>query len=197
MYENDHFVSSRRFYPIRRQLRACLYSASLALGFALAAPVLSDESRATGQSTASESRRYTFSWLFTDDAAMKPRGGTTTGPDVTLASEPSAAWKALQEEGIDAQERDRRAILAMAGAYRIETIGFAEGYQPSSPYQSWGTEYVYVVEDRPEFISLQHILVMTIELEDGTLSDPIVMKHWRQDWTWQDRDLQRYAGHNT
>ena len=206
MSEPHHFVSLRRHYPARGPRRAradgpC-FSLGLALGLVFAATVAADESRVSGQSTADEARRYTFSWLFTDDAAMKPRGGTTTGPDVTLASEPSAAWTALQEEGMDAQERDRRAILAMAGAYRttfdfIETIGFAEDYKPSRPYQSWGTEYVYVVEDRPEFVSLQHILVMTVELEDGTLSDPIVIKHWRQDWTWQDRDLQQYTGHNT
>lgn len=147
-------------------------------------------------------RRYTFSWMFTPDDAMKPRGGTTTGPEISLLTEPSDAWLELQAPGLDDKERDRRAILAMAGGYRvsfdfIETIGFTEGYEPARPYQSWGTEYVYVVADEPDFISLQHILVMVIEQEDGSLSDPMVIKHWRQDWTWEDRDLQQYAGFNT
>ncbi|MEM1412025.1 MAG: DUF6607 family protein [Pseudomonadota bacterium] len=147
------------------------------------------------------SRRYTFSWLFADDDTMKPRGGTTKGPEIILSREASEAWDALQVEGIDDKERDRRAILAMAGAYRttfdfIETVGFTADYTPSTPYQSWGTEYVYVVEDKPDFISLQHILVMSIQLEDGSMSEPMVIKHWRQDWTWEDRDLQEYAGFN-
>ncbi len=79
---------------------------------------------------------------------MAPRGGTTEGPPVTLDPEVSAEWLAVREPGLSAQERDRRAILAMAGAYRtsfdfIETVGFVEGYTPPRPYQSWGTEYVY------------------------------------------------------
>lgn len=158
----------------------------------------------SGDATAIENtdRRYTFSWMFTPDDAMKPRGGTTRGPEIVLQTEPSDDWLELQAPGLSDKERDRRAILAMAGGYRvsfdfIETIGFTEGYEPSRPYQSWGTEYVYVVADEPDFISLQHILVMVIEQDDGSLSDPMVIKHWRQDWTWEDRDLQQYAGFNT
>lgn len=147
-------------------------------------------------------RRYTFSWLYAEGDAMAPRGGTTKGPEITLAPEPSAAWQALQETDLTPVERDRRAIRALAGAYRtsfdfIETIGFTPGYEPSRPYQSWGTEYVYIVADEPEFISLQHILVMRIRQEDGTLSEPMVIKHWRHDWTYEDRDLHEYAGHNS
>ena len=145
-------------------------------------------------------RRYTFSWLFIDDDEMKPRGGTTKGPEITLANTASSAWNDLQQPGLSDKERDRRAILAMAGGYRttfdfIETVGFSEGYTPSRPYQSWGTEYVYVVADEPDFISLQHILVMQIQQENGELSDPIVIKHWRHDWTFEDRDLMEYAGY--
>jgi hypothetical protein len=51
------------------------------------------------------------------------------------------------------------------------------------------------VTDEPEFISLQHILVMIIEQEDGTLSDPLVTKHWRQDWTYEDTDLHEFNSH--
>lgn len=151
-----------------------------------------------------DARQYTFSWMFQEDAAMRPRGGTTRGADVKLASEPSDAYRRLVEAGaeVSALERDRRAILAMAGAYRtsfdfIETMGFTTGYVPARPYQSWGTEYVYVVVNEPEFVSLQHILVMTMVDAAGSESDPIVVKHWRQDWRYQDRDLHVYAGHDT
>ncbi len=178
---------------------------SLGMGVASSAPAQTNDEYAGDPPTdpaQPNERRYTYSWLFAEGNRMQPRGGTTKGPEISLATEPSTAWEALQEGGLADQERDRRAILAMAGAYRtsfdfIETIGFTQGYAPGRPYQSWGTEYVYVVTNEPDFVSLQHILVMTIVLEDGSLSDPMVIKHWRQDWTWQDRELQVYAGRNT
>ena len=150
----------------------------------------------------SETRRYTFSWLYADDTAMAPRGGTTRGPEVTLADGASDAWAALQAPDLSPRERDRRAILAMAGPHRttfdfIETIGFSEAYTPSKPYQSWGTEYVYVVDDEPDFVSLQHILVMRVQRDDGSLSEPMVVKHWRHDWRYEDRQLRSFAGFNT
>ncbi|MGH8188303.1 MAG: hypothetical protein ACREUC_17225, partial [Steroidobacteraceae bacterium] len=40
--------------------------------------------------------RYTFSWPL-DGSGLKPRGGTTKGPAVTLDKEESAAWKSLQD----------------------------------------------------------------------------------------------------
>ncbi len=153
--------------------------------------------------TASEApRQYTFAWQFLDGGDMAPRGGTSTGAPVTLVTEPSAAWKALREPGISALERDRRAIVAMAGAYRtsfdfIETVGFTEGYTPGAPYQSWGTEYVYVVADEPRYISLQHIIVMRFQQDDGAISEPMVVKHWRQDWHYESRDQFVFAGDRT
>ncbi len=147
------------------------------------------------------SHRYTYSWLFSDDAAMKPRGGTTQGPEVVISETRSAGFLALQESGLAPRERDRRAILAMAGDYRtsfdfIETIGFTPGYTPTAPYQSWGTERVYVVANEPEFVSLQHIIVMHFQLEDGAVSEPMVVKHWRQDWRYEDRELHSFRGRN-
>jgi hypothetical protein len=70
------------------------------------------------------------------------------------------------------------------------------GYSPSRPYQSWGTEYVYVADDSKEYISLQHIMVMYIRQEDGSASGPIIMKHWRQDWEYQKRTQFVYAGYD-
>jgi len=143
--------------------------------------------------------QYIFSWMFQPGDAMAPRGGTTRGVPVTLASEPSSAWRALQEDGIAALERDRRAILAMVGEFRssfdfIETVGFVENYLPARPYQSWATEIVVLVEDRGDFISLQHILVMTLQSDDGDVIGPFVTKHWRQDWQFQAADLHVHRG---
>lgn len=147
------------------------------------------------------SRQYTFAWRFVDGDSMAPRGGTTRGPELTLSKVEHPGWKALQEEGIEAFERDRRAILAMQGEYRvsfdfIEVAGFLPGWKPSRPYQSWATEKVYVLEDNGRFISLQHILVMQIRGEDGKLSEPFVTKHWRQDWQYEPEQVLTYLGHH-
>ena len=149
-----------------------------------------------------ETRQFTFAWPFIDGDSMSPRGGFTKGPPVTLDTKPGEAWLGLQEPGLSDFERDRRAILAMAGPYRasfdfLETVGFVPDYEPQRPYQSWGTEYVYVIDDRGDFISLQHIIVMFFTSDDGEVSGPAVMKHWRQDWQYEDQDLHVYVGMNT
>lgn len=143
--------------------------------------------------------RYIFAWPFIDTTDMSPRGGTTEGPEVTVDTSVSDAWQRLQEDGLGSKERDRRAIVAMAGPYRasfdfLETVGFSAGFEPARPFRSWGTEYVYVIADKPDFISLQHIMVMVFRQDDGSLSEPMVIKHWRQDWRYEDTRMQVYAG---
>ncbi len=154
------------------------------------------------QSAVSAERQYTFAWNFSDSTDLKPRGGTSKGVPVTLDTQPSAAWLKLQEAGISNFERDRRAILAMAGDYKvsfdfIEVAGFTENYKPKAPYQSWATEKVYVLEDKGEFISLQHMLVMQTVNKDGSKNPPMVTKHWRQDWQYQPKQVLVFKGHST
>ena len=40
-----------------------------------------------------------------DGANLKPRGGTPKGPPVTVDTEPSAEWRALQAPGLTPLER--------------------------------------------------------------------------------------------
>lgn len=92
-------------------------------------------------------------------------------------------------------EQDRKAILAMAGTFNVkfqfhETVAIQPGYELKKPYTSDATELVTVVEDTGRFISLQHVLVVTGE--DGTQR---VVKHWRQDWTYEDTELLAFQGH--
>jgi len=146
--------------------------------------------------------RYMFSWKFADDSNLAPRGGTTIGAPVKLTAIPTESWKSLQEDELSKFEKDRRAILAMAGDYRasfdfLETLGFYPEHKAIAPYQSWATEYIFVVEDNKDFISLQHILVMQMQQEDGALSEPYVVKHWRQDWSYEDRYLNVFLGQDT
>ena len=157
-----------------------------------------DEPDKAPEKAQSAAQRYTFSWRVEGDA-LKPRGGTTKGAPVTLDSEPSAAWKALQAPGIGDRERDRRAILAMAGTYRVtfdflEVVQYAAVAKPNPPYQSWGTEKVYVDTNEDDAVSLVHILEMRVVQQDGTLTEPMVTKHWRQDWKYQPAHLVEYRG---
>lgn len=87
--------------------------------------------------------------------------------------------------------RDRAAILAMAGEFKVdfdfrETVPLASGYTLHEPHHSGATEWVNVIEDRGDFISLQHILVIGDEHH--------VVKHWRQDWQYQPAELIVFRG---
>ncbi len=142
--------------------------------------------------------RYTFSWQVGPDAPA-PRGGTTRGPAVDLDKDPSQAWTALQQSGVSSFERDRRAILAMAGDYRVtfdflEVETFPPGTPRDKPYQSWGTERVYVDFDTGKSIGLVHILDMRVIQDDGTVSAPMVTKHWRQTWQYEPTELVEFKG---
>src|SRR2546427_3784954 len=133
---------------------------------------------------------YVFAWPFVETGSMEPRGGTTRGAEVTLATTASDAWTRLQSPDLRGRERDRAAILAMAGDYRasfdfLETVLFEPGAHPARPYRSWGTERIYVIEDRGDVIRLQHIMVMFTLDDAGRRQGPFVQKHWRQDWRYE------------
>lgn len=171
-------------------------------GFTLIAAMLcvasSHADEYSGSKQAGSAARYTFSWPL-DANSVAPRGGTTKGPPVTLDREPSKQWNDLRAEGISAYERDRRAILAMAGTYRVtfdflEVVPFTVQDKPVAPYQSWGTEKIYVDSDDGKSISLVHILEMRIVKKDGSISEPMVTKHWRQDWQYEPSHIVEYRG---
>jgi len=77
---------------------------------------------------------------------------------------------------------DRKAIMAMQGEYSIhfsfeETVTLAHGYERAEPYRTGGDETVVLVENSPDRIVLQHLL---LHVPSGH-----VTKHWRQDWTYE------------
>lgn len=88
---------------------------------------------------------------------------------------------------------DRRNILAMAGNYKVtfdfrETTPWQAGYTPIPPKTTSGHESVRVIEDTGRKIVLQHLLVV----EDNGKTQ--VVKHWRQDWTYEPDSVLVYAG---
>lgn len=110
-----------------------------------------------------------------------------------LACAPAMAL--AQARHRSAIERDRQSILAMAGDYHVrfnfdETVAFVPDYAPLEPTTSGGHESVRVIADTGEFIQLQHLLVADHE------GQTFVIKHWRQDWTYQPRELLVYERRN-
>ena len=111
---------------------------------------------------------------------------------IALAALPAAAD---DSETAKAFEKDREAILAMAGDYKVtfdfqETVALTDGYELKEDKLSGGYEIVRVIEDTGDFISLQHILVV------GSEDEKFPVKHWRQDWTYEPTEVLTFIGGN-
>jgi hypothetical protein len=182
--------------------RAVLFWAIVAMPVLPAPPLRAQEPAQENYARpAPPAAAWTFAWP-SGEGVPRPRGASTRGAPVELDAVPSPQWKALQAQGLSAFERDRRAILAMAGPYRVgfdflEVARYDPALKPDAPYQSWGTEFVFVAEDRGDFIALQHILVMRVQMPGGGVSEPMVVRHWRQAWRYQPISLLAYEGNDT
>ena len=143
-----------------------------------------------------------INWLLDRYKYQDIRGGTTKGLAVELDESISKSFIELQDKHLDKKSKDRLAILSMVGEYRvsfefIETFGSTNNYKLDNPYQSWGTEMVIVVTDEPNYISLQHIMMMYFKNDDGSINGPFIQKHWRQDWTYEDEKILNYKNNKT
>ena len=142
-------------------------------------------------------------WTFTRELTTPPRGGTTTGIPVTYDNEASKGWLDLKEKNLSKFEQDRRAILALQGEYEVsfeflETILLETDKDFDTPYASKGTEFVIAIKNEQNHISLQHILVMfKIDPETGQEVGPLLVKHWRQDWKYQPKNILDFNGDKT
>lgn len=100
---------------------------------------------------------------------------------------------------VSAQEtkknQDIKAIKSMCGCYEVE-FNFAEtfryakndDYKPSPTKLEKGLEWVELVEDTPNKIVMQHLL---------QVSDTMIVKHWRQDWEFENTRLYQYNKDNS
>ena len=93
----------------------------------------------------------------------------------------------------DKRERDRRAILSMEGCYRVgfnfaETFNYSKDstYQPSKVKREKAIEWIKAVEDNDKRIMLQHILI------GDSPKETLIIKHWRQDWLYENTDFYMY-----
>ena len=91
--------------------------------------------------------------------------------------------------------KDRNSILKMCVALRLslkETFQHIddENYKPSKDYRSYALEFALPIINEKKKISIQHLLVV------GYGKEKMIVKHWRQDWIYQNRDLYDYSTNN-
>jgi len=115
---------------------------------------------------------------------------TTLSPVAAYADGPVAG----STESLDAKfQADRKIILAMAGNYKVkfdfqETTAWQSDYTPIAAKISGGHEVIRVIEDAGGRIKLQHLLVVE------NAGKTFVIKHWRQDWTYEPANVLVYTG---
>lgn len=91
------------------------------------------------------------------------------------------------------KKQDIDAIKAMCGCYEV-SFNFAETFSPNKDYKfhdnyrSGGLEYVFPIEESKDKIVLQHLLIV---------GDNMIIKHWRQDWIYENTDFHTFYKDNT
>ena len=95
------------------------------------------------------------------------------------------------------RKKDAEAIKNMCGCFEV-TFNFAETfnyssdslYKPSKTKVSKALEWAQLVTDENDKIQIQHLLQM------GNPADPMIIKHWRQDWLFENEDFYMYNADN-
>lgn len=93
------------------------------------------------------------------------------------------------------KDSDRQAILAMQGTFAVSFFfQEIEALDPTytlqeDAYETAAIEVVKAIEQAENSIVLQHILM--IPTEEGEF---FPLKHWRQDWTFEDTQVLEYQG---
>ena len=90
------------------------------------------------------------------------------------------------------KNKDKEAIMSMVGCYNVEfkyTETFAPevDYEKAYDYTSAAFEWAELVEESEDKIVIQHLLI---------INDSTIIKHWRQDWTYEKKDVYRYDKNN-
>jgi len=92
---------------------------------------------------------------------------------------------------------DKESIKSMCGCYEVkfefaETFVYTEDstYVKSPPKTMYALELAHLIKDDKNDISIQHILQI------GDYGEPYIIKHWRQDWSYQNQDFYLYDSNN-
>lgn len=87
-------------------------------------------------------------------------------------------------------KEDKAAILDMCGCYKVsfdfaETFAADTAYEFYDNYSSGALEWAFPVKEEDDFIQIQHLLIV---------GEDMIVKHWRQDWIYENTDLYVYNG---
>lgn len=104
---------------------------------------------------------------------------------------------AFAQNAENKKQKDQDAIKSMCGCFEV-TFNFAETfnysndslYRPSKTKIDKGLEWAQLVTDEDDKISIQHLLQV------GNPSKPMIVKHWRQDWLYENTDFYLYNADN-
>ena len=95
------------------------------------------------------------------------------------------------------KKQDQKAIKSMCGCFEVafnfaETFEYSNDstYTPSKIKHDNGLEWVQLVTDTDDKIMLQHLLIV------GPSEQPYIVKHWRQDWEYQNTNLYEFDHDN-
>lgn len=94
-------------------------------------------------------------------------------------------------------QQDQEAIKSMCGCYEVgfnfsETFAYNTDstYVPSPNKNEKALEWVELVEDSDNKLVLQHLLIV------GAPDNQMIIKHWRQDWMFENSKFYMYSGDN-
>ncbi len=85
-------------------------------------------------------------------------------------------------------QAEKETIREMCGCYEVsfdyaETFATSNEYEYHDRYRMSGLEYIVVAGESDRELILQHLLV---------INDTFVIKHWRQDWLYENREIFEY-----
>lgn len=97
----------------------------------------------------------------------------------------------------DKKQQDLTAIKDMCGCYEVtfnftETFNYSSDslYKPSATKVDKALEWAQLVTDEENKIQIQHLLQV------GNPAEPMIIKHWRQDWLFENQDLYTFDANN-
>jgi len=93
--------------------------------------------------------------------------------------------------------KDREAIKSMCGCFEVtfnfvETFEYSDDtlYKPSRTKHETALEWAGLITDSKNEVSIQHILQV------GNPAEPYIVKHWRQDWMYQNKNFYMFSHDN-
>ena len=95
------------------------------------------------------------------------------------------------------KQMDKKAIKSMCGCFDVgfhfaETFSYSEdtNYMPSKIKHAGALEFAHLVEETEDKVVIQHLLIV------GSEESPYIIKHWRQDWIYENNDFYMFNHDN-